>query len=66
MDTTHDDDPYGAMSIEGFSKSYNIGRTITYELIKKKKLRAVKAGKRTLILRRDAEAWARSLPPLAS
>lgn len=64
MQLPEDEELFGAMSIDGFAKSYNIGRTVTYELIKKKKLRAVKAGKRTLILRRDADAWARLLPEL--
>jgi excisionase family DNA binding protein len=56
------DDHRGALSIDGFCKLYGLGRTCAYELIKERKLRAVKCGSRTLILRQDAETWARSLP----
>ena len=52
----------GALSIDGFCKIYGLGS----EQIKSGKLRAVKCGNRTLILRCDAESWARSLPPLGA
>jgi excisionase family DNA binding protein len=58
------DDLRGALSIDGFCKLYGLGRTFAYEQIKERKLRAVKCGNRTLILRCDAEAWARSLPAM--
>ena len=58
------DDPRGALSIDGFCKLYGIGRTFAYEQIKDRKLRAVKCNNRTLILRSDAEQWARSLPAM--
>ena len=58
------DDHRGALSIDGFCKLYGLGRTFAYEQIKGGKLRAVKCGNRTLILRRDAEAWTLSLPTL--
>ena len=64
MNSHEYDDLRGALSIDGFCKLYGLGRTFAYELIKEGKLRAVKCGNRTLILRRDAEAWARSLPVL--
>jgi excisionase family DNA binding protein len=54
----------GALSVSGFCGAYNIGRTTAYEEIKARRLRAVKAGNRTLILRRDADAWAEALPAL--
>ena len=54
----------GALSIDGFCKLFALGRTFAYEQIKEGKLRAVKCGNRTLILRRDAEAWAQSLPAM--
>jgi excisionase family DNA binding protein len=60
------DDLRGALSIDGFCKLYGLGRTFAYEQIKEGKLRAVKCGNRTLILRRDAEAWAHSLPVLSA
>lgn len=58
--------PTGALTISQFTNTYSIGRTVTYNLIKERKLRAVKVGKRTLILRADAEAWAHSLMPLVA
>ena len=56
----------GALSIDGFCKLYGLGRTFAYEQIKSGKLRAVKCGNRTLILRADAEQWARALPEAAT
>ena len=64
MSTGQYDDIRGAFSIKGFCNLYSLGRTFAYGEIKSGKLRAVKCGTRTLILRRDAEAWARSLPAL--
>jgi excisionase family DNA binding protein len=66
MSTDQHDNFRGALSIEGFCKLYSLGRTFAYEQIKNGKLRAVKCGHRTLILRRDAEAWALSLPALGA
>jgi hypothetical protein len=60
------DDLRGALSIDGFCKIYSLGRTFAYDQIKHGKLRAVKCGNRTLILKGDAEAWARSLPELGA
>jgi hypothetical protein len=60
------DDFCGALSIDGFCKLYALGRTFAYEQIKEGKLRAVKCSNRTLILRCDAEAWARSLPAMGA
>jgi excisionase family DNA binding protein len=62
MHQTTPDDPQGAFSIDEFCRRYNLGKTFVYELIKEKKLRAVKCGNRTLILRADAEQWALALP----
>jgi len=58
------DDLRGALSIDGFCKLYCLGRTFAYEQIREGRLRAVKCGHRTLILRCDAEAWAQSLPTM--
>ena len=66
MNSDQYDDLRGALSIDGFCRLYGLGRTFAYEQIKQGKLRAVKCGNRTLILRGDAEAWARSLPELGA
>lgn len=58
--------PIGALTIAGACKIYNIGRTFLYEEIKAGRIAARKAGKRTLILKRDMEAWANSLPTLGT
>lgn len=60
----HSDDLRGAYSLAAFCRNYNVGLTFTYQKIKDGKLRAVKAGSKTLILRRDAEAWAQTLPEM--
>jgi excisionase family DNA binding protein len=50
-----------ARTVKQFCADYGVGRTFTYAEIKAGRLRAVKAGDRTLILNEDSEAWARSL-----
>lgn len=62
MDAPDQHDIRGAYSLAAFCRTYNVGPTFAYQQIKEKKLRAVKAGAKTLILRRDAEVWVRSLP----
>ena len=51
-----------AFSVAGFCKTYAIGRTFMYEEIAKGRLRTRKAGRRTLILKDDADSWLASLP----
>lgn len=53
-----------AFSIPDACRALGIGRTHLYREIKEGRLRAVKHGRRTLILRRDAEKWADSLEPV--
>ena len=53
-----------AYTIAEFCKASGNGRSATYEAIKAGKLKAVKRGRRTLILAEDATAYLRALPPL--
>jgi hypothetical protein len=55
-----------ARTVKQFCADYGVGKTLTYAEIKAGRLRAVKVGDRTLILHKDSEAWARSLPEAAS
>ena len=57
---------YEAYTISQFCELYGIGKTFLYAEIKGNRLKACKAGTKTLILRAEAERWARSLPTLAS
>ena len=51
-----------AQSIEHFCLRTDLSRAFVYLEIKRGKLRAVKAGRRTLIRNTDAQAYLRSLP----
>jgi hypothetical protein len=51
-----------AMSLHVFCETYGIGRTKAYEEINAGRLKARKAGKRTIIAEDDAEAWLHLLP----
>jgi excisionase family DNA binding protein len=53
-----------AFSIPEFCRRYGIGRTNAYQEIATGRLRALKAGRRTLITHEAAEAWLASLPEL--
>lgn len=56
--------PVEAYTVNRFCSAFSVGRTYVYEQIKLKRLRAVKRGARTMILRHDAEAWANALPAM--
>ena len=51
-----------AYTIAEFCAAYSVKPTFTYAQIGRGKLLARKAGRRTIIFRDDAEAWANSLP----
>jgi hypothetical protein len=53
-----------AMSLQDFCQSYDIGRTKAYEEINQGRLKARKAGRRTIITADDAEDWLSRLPSL--
>jgi hypothetical protein len=50
------------MSVQGFCDRYAIGRTKAYEEIFAGRLKARKAGRRTIITTDDAEDWLSRLP----
>jgi hypothetical protein len=54
--------PVNAFSIRDFCLTYAIGRTLAYSEIASGRLPAKKVGKRTVILRSDADRWATQLP----
>ena len=58
--------PDGALTIKQFCEQYGVGRTFFYQEINSGRLAAHKAGSKTLILRAEAERWARALPKLES
>ena len=47
-----------------FCNAYRLCREKAYQEVRARRLRAVKLGRKTLILRADAEVWAASLPEL--
>jgi excisionase family DNA binding protein len=54
----------GALTIKELCEAYRLCREKAYQEIRAGRLRAVKLGRKTLILRTDAEVWAASLPEL--
>lgn len=53
-----------AFAVREFCARYGICRQTFYDEIRRGRLRALKLGKKTVVLRADAEAWAASLPAL--
>jgi hypothetical protein len=51
-----------AYSLRQFCQSFGVSRSYVYLEIKANRLVVKKAGRRVLILQRDAEAWASALP----
>lgn len=51
-----------AFTIKQFCDSYGVSRSFVYLQINANRLNVRRAGKRVLILRQDAEAWAAALP----
>jgi excisionase family DNA binding protein len=53
-----------AFAVKEFCARYGICRETFYGEIRRGRLRALKLGKKTIVLKSDAEAWCNSLPPL--
>lgn len=53
----------GAFSVNDFCQWAGIGRTLVYAEMKAGQLAAKKLGRRTIILRSEAERWLAALPP---
>ena len=53
-----------ALTLKDFCDAYRVCRETAYQQIRAGRLRAVKLGRKTLILRADAEIWAAALPEL--
>lgn len=51
-----------ALTIRQFCQTYSVGRSLAYSEMSTGKLRFKKAGRRTLILRADADLWLDQLP----
>ena len=52
------------LTLKDFCDAYRVCRETAYQQIRAGRLRAVKLGRKTLILRADAELWAAALPEL--
>ena len=52
----------GALTISNFCQTYGVGRTFAYAEIAAGMLMAKKAGRRTVIPRKEAERWLTALP----
>jgi excisionase family DNA binding protein len=53
-----------AFAVKGICRAYGISRETVYNEIRRGRLRALKLGKKTIVLKSDAEAWRDNLPPL--
>lgn len=51
-------------TISDFVKQFRVSRTALYRLFSAGQLRAIKVGRRTMILQADVERWLASLPSL--
>lgn len=61
-----DQDDLGAITIAEFCRRYGISQSKLYLMLSAGELKAVKVGRRTLLLKRDIRAWERRLPAMAS
>jgi excisionase family DNA binding protein len=66
METGMDFSTREAFAVREFCARYGICRQTFYDEIKRGRIKARKLGKKTLVLKSDAESWAKSLPELAT
>jgi len=59
-------EPQAAFTIDEVRHVLGIGRNGVYKAINEHRLRAVKLGKRTLVLRTDLDAFLKSLPVMVA
>jgi excisionase family DNA binding protein len=64
MEITMTDTTKEAFAVREFCARYGICRATFYTEVKRGRLRALKLGKKTIVMRADADAWAASLPAL--
>ncbi len=51
-----------AYTVDEFCETFGVSRSLTYSELRAGRLTARKVGRRTLILKLDADAWLSSLP----
>jgi excisionase family DNA binding protein len=56
----------GALTVREFCQRYRLGNSLAYDLIKRGDLRAVKCGRRTLLLAKDVAEWEKGLLTVAA
>jgi hypothetical protein len=54
------------LSVKEFLGEYGIGLTHFYKEVNEGRLRVRKVGRRTIVVRDDAESWLQSLPALST
>jgi excisionase family DNA binding protein len=57
-------DDTAALTIDEFCRAYRVCRETCYREVRAGRLLAKKLGRKTLVLKSDAEAWAAALPEL--
>ncbi len=54
----------GALTVANFCKTFGIGKSLLYSEIRAGRITARRARGRTLILKNEADRWARTLPAI--
>jgi hypothetical protein len=62
-DTATSEIGFGAMSVPEFARFARIGQSSAWKAIRNQQLAARKIGRRTVILKQDAEQFLNGLPP---